>query len=199
MDALIDRYNIKIYITVNELIKSGKKIDDFDLKKDLYQIFKWFVCIKLSQERNMTFYSYEDIPIAYKKEHHINKYSHINACNLIDTIVLCTVKKNILTVEYCANFFASNLYRNKFNKIDTQWNYLIIARNNESKLFHCLNKKLENEIFDDKPYSKEDVIEYCKFLMENPPQYSNDFNMNNIESDKYDEEFYDSDEEKYLE
>jgi len=190
MEDLIANYNIKIYENVKDLLNSGKNIDEFDLKKDLLQIFKWFTCIKLSEEYNTPFYEYNNIPLDYKKKCCINKYSCIDACNLIDTVVQCSLK-DFLTVKDCTLMYASSLFHNEAGNLVSQWNNFIISRNQKSKLFHCINKKIESKVLNDKPYTREEIILYCKKLIQNPPK-----NPYNIIPDVNQEE-YDTDEEEW--
>jgi hypothetical protein len=69
--------------------------DNFDLAK----IFEYYSCIKLSQEYNQIFYEYSDIISEFKELHNMSKNDTyidacIDACNLVDTIVQCKLRKN---------------------------------------------------------------------------------------------------------
>jgi hypothetical protein len=50
-------YKIYIYEKYKDLINSGKNIDN----NDLWKIFEWLSCIKLSEEYQEIFYEYNDI------------------------------------------------------------------------------------------------------------------------------------------
>lgn len=180
METLITRYNFKIYKKVTDLLNSGKNIDDFDLKYDLGQIFKWFTCIKLTEDYNRPFYEYNDIPPDYKEKNHMNKYCEIDACDLIDTIVHCKFKEKTLAFVDCTAFLTSSMYKNESNEFAFFWNKFIIARNKESKLYHCIKKKINDNLLIDKQYTREEVILYCKKLIENPPEYTDDFNFGQL-------------------
>jgi hypothetical protein len=190
MEDLIANYNIKIYEKVKDLLNLGKNIDDFDFKKDLLQIFKWFTCIKLSEEYNTPFYEYNNIPIDYRKKYCINKYSCIDACNLIDTVVKCSLK-DLLKVNDCSTMYVSSLCRNESGNLEWKWNNFIIARNKKSKLFPCINKKIESNTLNDKAYTREEIILYCKQLIQNPPKYPSNIIL---DINQYE---YDTDEEKW--
>ncbi len=159
------------------------------------QIFKWFTCIKLSEEYNTPFYEYNNIPLDYKKKYRINKYSCIDACNLIDTVVQCSLK-DFLTVEYYDLMLARSIFNNESGNRVPQWNNFIISRNQKSKLFHCINKKIESNIFNDKPYSREEIILYCKKLIQNPPKNPSNI-LPDVNQEEYEQEHYDTDEEEW--
>jgi superfamily II DNA or RNA helicase len=175
-EQLIQKYNIKIYeIVKNKLDNSGKNIDDFDYKTDLHKIFEYFSCIKLTQEYNTPFHEYEDIKSDYKELNCMSKNdTGIDACNLIDMIVQCKLRQQSLTWKECSTFFGSNLYADSNGKSKTRWDYLIITRNQESKLADHLNEKLKFNQFIDKTYPRTEIISYCKDLIENPPEYFTD-------------------------
>jgi len=177
MDKIILKYDIKIYEKVKDLLKSGKKIDDFDYKSDLHKIFEWFSCIMLTLEYQTPFYEYDDIDPTFKENNYLSKNdTGIDVCNLIDTIVQCKLRQYSLNWKECGTFFASGLYRNKLNKLECRWNNLIITRNKESKLAYNLNNKLEVIKFIDKTYAREELISYCKNLIVNPPTYPKEVN-----------------------
>lgn len=112
----------------------------------LWKIFEWYSCIKLSEEYKTIFYNYDDIEPEFKE---INKMSRndtgIDACNLVDTIVQCKLRKNTLTWKECSTFFGSqNIYDEILEKTIVKWNKLIITRNADCELSENLlhRKKL---------------------------------------------------------
>ena len=158
-------YKINIYEKYKELKNNNIEIDNFKLSK----IFEWFTCIKLSEEHNNDFYEYNDITPKFKE---INKLSPndtgIDCCNLIDTIVQCKLRKNTLTWNDCSTFFGSqNILKD--NKKIIRWDNLIISRNEECKLSN--NLLFRNDLFIDKTYKTEEIINYCNDLFNNPPEY----------------------------
>jgi superfamily II DNA or RNA helicase len=172
MEDLINLYKIYIYERVQDLLNSGKQIDDFDYKSDLHKIFEYFSCIKLTQEYQTPFYEYTDIPIEYKELNCMSKNdTGIDACNLIDTIVQCKLRTHSLTWKECSTFFGSNIYADENGKLKIRWDNLIITRNQESKLSDNLNDKLRFKQFTDKTYSRTEILAYCKELINNPPQH----------------------------
>ena len=187
-NKLIQKYNIAIFeIVKNKIDNSDKNIDDFDYKSDLYKIFEYFSCIKLTHEYDKPFYEYNDIPIEYKELNCMSKNdTGIDACDLIDTIVQCKLRTNSLTWGECATFFGSVLYRDNQGKLNARWNNLIITRNQECKLSDNLNEKLIFNQFTDKTYPRTELLSYCKNLIKNPPEYFK--NETIIEKRDYQEE-----------
>jgi hypothetical protein len=107
-------YNIYIYERYNELKKSGKIIDNYDLSK----IFEWISCVYLYQLYKKPFYEYNDIDPTFKEENNMTKNdTGIDCCDLIDTIVQCKLRKDTLDWKECGTFFGSqNIYSEKLNK-----------------------------------------------------------------------------------
>jgi superfamily II DNA or RNA helicase len=166
---LVDLYNIYIKNIYNDLIVSGKEINNYDLAK----IFEYYSCIQLSKKYNQNYYEYNDIDPTFKE---INKMSRsdtgIDACNLIDTIVQCKLRKDKLRWEDCGTFFGSqNTYDSELKKTIIRWDNLIITRNNECKLSKNLKEK--SELFTDITYSRDELISYCDSLIKNPPKIKN--------------------------
>ena len=160
-------YNVYIYERFSDLLKSGKKVEEIN-NYDLAKIFEYFSCIKLSQEYKQTFYEYNDICPTFKEKNNMSRTdTGIDACNLIDTIVQCKLRKNTLNWRDCSTFFGSNIYVDENNNLKTKWNHMIITRNSESKL--APNLKDKHKLFIDKTYSHQDIIDYCLNLINNPP------------------------------
>ncbi len=167
---IIDLYNIHIQNIYNDLSISGKEIDNYNLSK----IFEYYSCIQLSNKYNQIFYEYNDIDPTFKE---INKMSRtdtgIDACNLIDTIVQCKLRKDKLTWEDCGTFFGSqNTFDSTLKKTIIRWDNLIITRNNECKLSKNLKEK--HELYTDITYSRDELISYCNNLIKNHPKIKKD-------------------------
>jgi hypothetical protein len=112
MDELITIYKVQIYNRYNNLIKSGKKSNEFN-NFDLAQIFEYYSCIKLSEESKQPFYVYYDIDPEFKEENSMSKNdTGIDACNLLDTIVQCKLRDKSLCWKECSTFFGSNISTN---------------------------------------------------------------------------------------
>jgi superfamily II DNA or RNA helicase len=166
---LIDLYNNIIKDRYNDLVFSGKEIDNYDLAK----IFEYYSCVQLSKKYNDNYYEYNDIDPTFKE---INKMSRsdtgIDACNLIDTIVQCKLRKDKLTWEDCGTFFGSqNTFDSELKKTIIRWDNLIITRNSECKLSKNLKEK--HELFTDITYSRDELISYCDSLIKNLPTIKN--------------------------
>ncbi len=188
-EQLIQKYNIYIYERVQDLLNSGKNIDDFDYKTDLHKIFEYFSCIKLTQEYNTPFYEYADIDPTFKEEKQMSRNdTGIDACNLIDTIVQCKLRQQSLTWKECGTFFGSIVYMDEDGELKTRWKKLIITRNQESKLSDNLNDKLRFKQFTDKTYPRTELLSYCKNLIENPPEHLKNDTNTKIEKREYQEE-----------
>ena len=163
-----NNYRINIFERYNDLLKSKK--ESF-YNNDLCKIFEYYSCIKLTEEYKKQFYEYNDIDQTFKE---INKMSRndtgIDACNLIDTIVQCKLRKNTLTWKECSTFFGSqNIFCSELKKSIIRWNNLIITRNDDCTLSENLLER--KELFIDKQYNKDELINFCNDLIINPPKY----------------------------
>jgi len=163
---LINKYNIYIRDSYNGLISSGKEIDNHDLDK----IFEYYSCIQLSKKYKQQFYEYNDIDPTFKEQNKMTRNdTGIDACNLIDTIVQCKLRKDSLRWEDCGTFFGSqNIFDSVLKKTIVKWDNLIITRNKECKLSKNLKEK--QELFTDITYSHDEIIDYCNNLIKNPPK-----------------------------
>ena len=162
-----DKYKIYIYERYVDLKKSKQEFDN----NDLWKIFEYFSCIKLSNEYNKEFYEYDDIDPTFKE---INKMTRndtgIDCCDLNNTIVQCKLRKNTLNWSDCATFFGSqNIFSSELNKPIIRWYPLIITRNSESTLSD--NLLARKDLFIDKTYDRQEIINYCENLITNPPEY----------------------------
>jgi hypothetical protein len=99
----------KITIINWNKIKRSNKIE-FD-NNDLWKIFEYYSCIKLSEEYKKPFYEYDDIEPTFKE---LNKMSRndtgIDCSDLDNTIVQCKLRKNTLTWKECSTFLAVKLF-----------------------------------------------------------------------------------------
>ena len=159
-------YKNNIYERYKDL-KNSNKIE-FD-NNDLWKIFEYYSCIKLTEEYGKQFYEYNDIDPNFKE---VNKLSQkdtgIDCCDLENTIVQCKLRKKSLTYLECATFFASStIFSKELNKKIIRWD-LIITRNECS-----LSKELRyrSDLFIDRPYSRNELIKFCDNLILTPPKY----------------------------
>jgi hypothetical protein len=154
---LINKYNIYIRDSYDGLISSGKEIDNHDLDK----IFEYYSCIQLSKKYKQQFYEYNDIDPTFKEQNKMSRNdTGIDACNLIDTIVQCKLRKDSLRWEDCGTFFGSqNIFDSVLKKTIIKWDNLIITRNKDCKLSKNLKEK--QELFTDVTYSRDEIIDYC--------------------------------------
>ena len=163
-----NKYIINIFERYTDLKQSKK--EDFD-NNDLWKIFEYYSCIKLSEEYKNTFYEYDDIDPNFKE---LNKMSRndtgIDCSDLLNTIVQCKLRKNTLNWKECSTFFGSQvIFSNELKKPIVRWEKLIITRNNDCTLSENLLER--NELFIDKQYDKNELISFCDNLMINPPEY----------------------------
>ena len=168
--TIIEIYKNHIYNRFKDLLRT-KKIEDLD-NNDLCKIFEYFSCIKLTEEYKTAFNEYSDINPEFKELNQMTRNdTGIDCSNLIDTIVQCKLRKDTLTWKECSTFFASqNLYNEELNETIVRWKKLIIARNSECKL--AMNLQEKKRLFNDKPYSRDEIIKYCESLLETPPMTS---------------------------
>jgi superfamily II DNA or RNA helicase len=160
-------YRIYIYERYKELKKADKTIDNYDLAK----IFEWYSCIYLYQQYNRSFYEYNDIDPTFKEDNQMSKNdTGIDCCDLIDTIVQCKLRKDILDWKECGTFFGSvNMFDESLQQIVVRWKKLIITRNEECKLSKNLLEK--SRLFTDIAFCRKNIIDYCEHLLIKPPKY----------------------------
>lgn len=157
-----NKYIINIFERYTDLKKSKK--DYFD-NNDLWKIFEYYSCIKLSEEYKKPFYEYDDIDPTFKE---LNKMTRndtgIDCSDLLNTIVQCKLRKNTLTWKECSTFFGSQvIFSNELKKPIVRWGNLIITRNNDCTLSENLLER--KELFIDKPYNKNELIIFCENLI----------------------------------
>ena len=103
----------------------------------------------------------------------------IDCSDLLNTIVQCKLRKNTLTWKECSIFFGSQvIFSSELDKAIIRWNNLIITRNDDCTLSEKLLER--KELFIDKPYNKNELIDFCENLIINPPTYpiiNNDFKL----------------------
>lgn len=169
--TVIEHYNkyiINIFERYGDLKKSKK--ESFD-NNDLCKIFEYYSCIKLSEEYKKPFYEYDDIDPTFKE---LNKMTRndtgIDCSDLLNTIVQCKLRKNTLTWKECSTFFGSQvIYSSELKEPIVRWKNLIITRNDDSTLSENLLER--KELFIDKSYNKNELINFCENLIKNPPIY----------------------------
>ena len=167
-----NHYKIQIYERYRDLINSGLNTDDLD-NNHLWKIFEYFSCIKLSEQYKTQFYEYNDIDPTFKEDNRMSrKDTGIDACNLIDTIVQCKLRKGYLNLQECSTFFASQTaYSEELDEIIVRWKKLFITRNKESILSEHLLEKKNFKSFCDITFPHEEIIEYCEDLIKTSPKY----------------------------
>jgi superfamily II DNA or RNA helicase len=167
-----NHYKIQIYERYRDLINSGLNIANLD-NNHLWKIFEYFSCIKLTEEHKTQFYEYNDIDPTFKEDNRMSrKDTGIDACNLIDSIVQCKLRKGSLTLQECSTFFASqNTYSEELDEIIVRWKKIYITRNQDSILSEHLLEKKNFKSFHDITFPREDIIGYCEDLIKNPPEY----------------------------
>lgn len=163
-------YIRKIYERYNDLLKSGKKKDDMT-NNDLWKIFEYFTCIKLTQIYKKQFYEYEDIDPSYKEENYMTQNdTGIDACDLDNTVVQCKLRQKSLTWSDCATFFGSQLmFDEQKQETIVRWNNRIIVRNDDCTLSSAL--RIKQKLFEDVTFSRDQIINFCENLIKNPPKY----------------------------
>jgi superfamily II DNA or RNA helicase len=179
MEEYNNKYKINIYERYTDLKKSSKQ--EFD-NNDLWKIFEYYSCIKLSEEYNRPFYEYDDIDPTFKEINNMSRNdTGIDCSDLENSIVQCKLRKHSLTWKECATFFGSQVIFNKeLNKPTVRWDNLIITRNDDCTLSENLLERYNFKLFIDRPYNKLELISFCENLIINPPKYkvlNEDFNL----------------------
>jgi superfamily II DNA or RNA helicase len=179
MEEYNNKYKINIYERYTDLKKLNKQ--EFD-NNDLWKIFEYYSCIKLSEEYNRPFYEYDDIDPTFKEINNMSRNdTGIDCSDLENSIVQCKLRKHSLTWKECATFFGSQVIFNKeLNKPTVRWDNLIITRNDDCTLSENLLERYNFKLFIDRPYNKLELISFCENLIINPPKYqvlNEDFNL----------------------
>ena len=171
---LIRLYNHYIYERSSDLIRS-KPISEWDYY-DLSNIFEYYTCIRLSEQNENTFYEYDDINPSFKEDNRMSKQdTGIDASDLDKSIVQCKLRMNNLTLKECSTFFASQVIMCKETKKPIiRWEKMILSRNSESKLSEHLQFSKDEERFEDITFETKEVLNYCQYLLNNPPTYDSD-------------------------
>jgi superfamily II DNA or RNA helicase len=167
---IINQYQIYIYERYLDLIAVGKTAETIT-NDDLWKIFEYFTCIKLTDELKTPIYEYNDIPPEFKEENQLSRNdTGIDCCDLNETIVQCKLRAHYVNLRDCATFLAKQvIFCEKTQRKIIRWPNLILARSKEAKLSD--NLRHEAKLFTDKPYSREEIINFCKNLIANPPKY----------------------------
>ena len=98
-----NKYIINIFERYTDLKQSKK--EDFD-NNDLWKIFEYYSCIKLSEEYKKPFYEYNDIDPNFKELNNMSRNdTGIDCSDLINTIVQCKLRGKSLRWEECSTFF----------------------------------------------------------------------------------------------
>jgi superfamily II DNA or RNA helicase len=170
MEEHNNKYLINIYERYTDLKKSNKQ--EFD-NNDLWKIFEYYSCIKLSEEYDKIFYEYDDIDPTFKEENNMSRNdTGIDCCDLDNTIVQCKLRKTSLTWKECSTFFGSQVMFNiELNKRIIRWDNLIITRNDDCTLSENLLERYNFKLFIDRPYNKVELINFCENLLINKPEY----------------------------
>ena len=157
MEEHNNKYLINIFERYNDLKKSNNK--EFD-NNDLWKIFEYYSCIKLSEEYKKIFYEYDDIDPNFKEINYMSRNdTGIDASDLENTIVQCKLRKNTLNWKECSTFFGSqNVYSNELQKAIVRWENLIITRNDDCTLSENLLERYNFKLFIDRPYNKKELI-----------------------------------------
>ena len=157
-----NKYLIDIFERYTDLKNSHKK--DFD-NNDLWKIFEYYSCIKITDEYQRQFYEYNDIDPTFKEQNKMSRNdTGIDCSDLLNTIVQCKLRKNSLTWKECSTFFGSQvIFSNELSKPIVRCENLIITRNNDCILSENLLER--KELFIDRPYLREELILFCENLM----------------------------------
>jgi len=163
-----NNYAINIYERYTDLKNSNKT--EFD-NNDLWKIFEYFICIKLTEQYGKAFYEYNDIDPEYKETNNMSRNdTGIDCCDLVNTIVQCKLRKNTLNWKDCSTFFGSQTdYDCELEKPFIRWEKLIIARNDDCLMSENLLHR--RKMFIDKPFARKELIDFCEHLFQNPPVY----------------------------
>ena len=166
IDKVVSRYNKNIYDRYKSLIELGITKEEYT-NNHLCKIFEYYSCIQLMKEYKQIFLEYDDIKPEFKEFNSMSRTdTGIDACNLIDTIVQCKLRKDNLTWRECGTFFGSqNIFNEELKEVVVRWKKLLITRNKDCNLSKHLSAK--HKLFIDKDYDKIEMISYCEELVKN--------------------------------
>ena len=166
IEAIITKYNNIIVSRYKDLINAGINKKDYT-NNHLCKIFEYYSCIQLMNEYRQCFYEYEDIKPEFKEFNNMSRTdTGVDACNLIDTIVQCKLRKDNLTWRECGTFFGSqNIFNEELKEIVVRWKKMIITRNSDCDLSKHFESR--TNMFLDKTYDKNEMIIYCEELVKN--------------------------------
>ena len=168
IESISKRYN-KHIVSRYKYLMNAEITNESITNNQLCKIFEYYSCIKLMNEYKQCFYEYEDIKPEFKELNGMTRTdTGIDACNLIDTIVQCKLRKESLTWRECGTFFGSNIH-SKDNDENTElivkWKKMLITRNSDCSLSRHLSEK--GKLFIDKTYDRNEMISYCEELAKN--------------------------------
>ena len=165
---LVDKYKFKLSELFVDLVKNKKYELNSDGKitynnNDLWRMFEYYTCIKLSEEYSRPFYMYSDIPNDFKEANKMSRIdTGIDCCDMVDTIVQCKLRCESITLHDCSTFFtAQNSWDETTREVKVKWKNLIVSRNINSKFS---TNFVDKRRFIDKPYSIDDMLKYCEGL-----------------------------------
>jgi hypothetical protein len=166
IETIITKYNNIIVSRYKDLINAEIAKEDYT-NNHLCKIFEYYSCIQLMKEYKQCFYEYEDIKPEFKEFNNMSRSdTGVDACNLIDTIVQCKLRKDNLTWRECGTFFGSqNIFNEELKEIVVRWKKMIITRNSDCDLSKHFESRAN--MFLDKTYDKNEMIIYCKELVKN--------------------------------
>ena len=151
IDKVVSRYNKNIYDRYKSLIELGITKEEYT-NNHLCKIFEYYSCIQLMKEYNQIFLEYDDIDPDFKEINDMSRTdTGVDACNLIDTIVQCKLRKDntSLTWRECGTFFGSqNIFNEELKEIVVRWKKMVITRNKDCNLSRHLSSK--SKLFIDK-------------------------------------------------
>ncbi len=168
IESISKRYNKHIVSRYKYLMNAEIKNESIT-NNQLCKIFEYYSCIKLMNEYKQCFYEYEDIKPEFKELNGMTRTdTGIDACNLVDTIVQCKLRKESLTWRECGTFFGSNIHskdNDENNELIVKWKKMLITRNSDCSLSRHLSEK--GKLFIDKTYDRNEMITYCEELAKN--------------------------------
>ncbi len=110
-----NKYIINIFKIYTDLKNSNKQ--KF-VNNDLWKIFEYYSCIKLSEEYKKYFYEYNDIDQTFKELNKISRNEiRIDCCDLLNTIVQGNLIKKYSNIKYSIFFGNQVIFTSKLKKL----------------------------------------------------------------------------------
>ena len=168
----INVYRTKIYDIYNKLVTNKVPFDNYDFS----YIAELYSCILLTETHQRPFYVFNDVPVDYKREHHITKHdTGIDFLDMVEYIGQTKLRKKSISWRDISTFLA-HLWAQPQLKGILSYNHGITFAKQLDNYRHKINEL---------PFQRTDMIHYCDTI-EQPdiiPEQVSDFQLRDYQID----------------